>query len=116
VLRAVLELVRPGITGRQLVQAAVRAAGGRRPWPAHFYLAHGTGTESAEMPLIGTDLGDAFDESVVLAPGMVLVFEPAIWDDGAGGYRAEEIVAVTAEGWVPLSHHSYAPYGADAGA
>jgi Xaa-Pro aminopeptidase len=31
------------------------------------------------------------------------VFEPIIWDDGAGGYRAEEIVAVTESGYEPLS-------------
>jgi Xaa-Pro aminopeptidase len=113
VLRAVLELVRPGVTGAELARAAARANGGVRPWPEHFYLIHGTGTESAEMPVVGTDLGEAFDESVVLEPGMVLVLEPAIWDDGAGGYRSEEIVAVTADGWIPLSAHSYAPYTED---
>jgi len=37
--------------------------------------------------LIGTDLGEAFDDRLVLAPGMVLVLEPAIWDEGAAGYR-----------------------------
>ena len=65
----------------------------------HLYLAHGTGTDSAEMPFIGTDLGDEFDESLVLAPGMVMVLEPVIWDDGHGGFRAEEIVAVTDDGY-----------------
>ena len=42
---------------------------GRRPWLSYFYLAHGIGTDSAEMPLIGTDRGDAFDASIVLATG-----------------------------------------------
>ena len=41
----------------------------RRPWLDHFYLIHGIGTDSAEMPFIGTDLGEEFDESIVLAPG-----------------------------------------------
>jgi Xaa-Pro dipeptidase len=63
------------------------------------------------MPLIGTDLGPAFDDSIVLAPGMVLVIEPAIWDDGAGGYRSEDIVAVTDDGWAALSDYTYAPFG-----
>ncbi len=63
------------------------------------------------MPLIGTDLGDAFDEGQVLAPGMVLVLEPVIWDDGAAGYRSEDIVAVTDDGWMPLSDHPYDPFG-----
>ncbi len=55
------------------------------------------------MPFVGTDLGTEFDTSLVLAPGMVLVFEPVVWDDGAWGYRSEEIVAVTADGYVRLS-------------
>ncbi len=76
---------------------------GTRPWLSYFYLAHGVGTDSAEMPFVGTDLGDEFDASLVLQPGMVLVFEPVIWDDGRAGHRSEEIVAVTADGFVRLS-------------
>ena len=78
---------------------------------SHFYLAHGVGTDSAEMPLVGTDLGEAFDERQVLQPGMVLVFEPVIWDEGAGGYRSEDIVAVTDDGWTALSDFPYDPFG-----
>jgi Xaa-Pro aminopeptidase len=63
------------------------------------------------MPLIGTDLGEQFDEKLVLEPGMILVFEPVIWDEGHGGYRAEDIVAITDDGWVPLSHNRYEPFG-----
>jgi Xaa-Pro aminopeptidase len=114
VIDAVLALVRPGTTGLELVRRATEVAGGRRPWPEHFYLIHGIGTDPAEMPLVGTDLGEAFDESVVLTPGMVLVLEPAIWDDGHGGYRAEEIVAVTATGYDQLSDYPYAPFAEDA--
>jgi Xaa-Pro aminopeptidase len=114
VIDAVLELVRPGTTGLELVRRATAVAGGRRPWPEHFYLIHGIGTDPAEMPLIGTDLGEAFDESVVLAPGMVLVLEPAIWDEGHGGYRAEEIVAVSASGYTQLTSYPYAPFAEDA--
>ena len=33
------------------------------------------------------DLGPAFDETIVLEPGMVLVLEPVIWEDGEGGWR-----------------------------
>ena len=98
VMDAVRDACRPGRTGRDLVNIAVEANGGTRPWMKHFYLGHGIGTDSAEMPLIGTDLGDEFDESIVLAPGMTIVLEPAVWQDGVGGYRAEEIVAVTSEG------------------
>jgi Xaa-Pro dipeptidase len=99
---AVREVIKPGATGRDLTRAAGEVHG-RRPWLAHLYLAHGTGTDSAEMPFIGTDLGEEFDESVVLAPGMVMVLEPVVWEDGHAGFRAEEIVAVTDDGREVLS-------------
>ena len=97
----VLEVTKPGATGADLVRAA--APSGKRPWLSYFYLAHGIGTDSAEMPLVGTDRGDAFDASIVLAPGMVLVFEPVVWEDGQCGHRSEEIVAITDEGYAWLS-------------
>ena len=112
VMAATLDRVKPGATGLELRRAATDANGGTRPWIEHFYLAHGVGTDSAEMPLIGTDLGEAFDEQMVLAPGMVLVLEPIIWDDGAAGYRSEDIYAVTDDGWLSLSDFPFDPYGA----
>jgi Xaa-Pro aminopeptidase len=113
VVDAVLEWCRPGVSALELDRAAIAANGGVKPWLEHFYLAHGVGTDSAEMPLIGTDLGEAFDEQLVLRPGMVLVLEPVIWDDGAAGYRSEDIVAITDDGWEPLSDHPYDPYGTE---
>jgi len=101
VVDRVLETVRPGATAADLVQAGLER--GTRPWLSYFYLAHGLGTDSAEMPYVGTDLGDTFDASLVLQPGMVLVLEPVIWDDGHAGHRSEEMVAVTDDGYVWLS-------------
>jgi len=110
VMDRVREATRPGATGGDLARAA--CAGRRdKPWMKHFYLIHGVGLNSAEMPLIGTDLGTDFDERIVLAPGMVLVLEPTIWEDGHGGYRSEEIIAVTEEGYLDLSEFPYTPYG-----
>jgi Xaa-Pro aminopeptidase len=109
VVDRVLEVVKPGATAADLTRAA-GAVDGRRPWLPHLYLAHGTGTDSAEMPLIGTDLGREFDESIELVSGMVAVLEPVIWDDGHAGYRSEEIVAVTDDGYTMLSDHHYWPY------
>jgi Xaa-Pro aminopeptidase len=97
-----LAAITPGATAGDLVRAA-EAGEPRRPWLPHLYLAHGLGTGNAELPFVGTDLGSEFDDGFVLAPGMVLVFEPIIWEDGAGGYRAEEIVAVTERGYELLS-------------
>lgn len=110
VVDAVLATVKPGATALDLGRAAIDANGGTKPWAEHFYLAHGVGTDSAEMPLVGTDLGEAFDEQLVLAPGMVLVLEPIIWDDGVAGYRSEDIYAVTDDGWVQVSDHPYPPF------
>jgi Xaa-Pro aminopeptidase len=114
VLRASLARCAPGVATLDVAHAAIEAdadaGGGARPWVEHFYLAHGVGTDSAEMPMIGTDLGDEFDAAQVLEPGMVLVFEPVIWDEGAAGYRAEDIVAITDDGWMPLSDHPYDPF------
>jgi len=100
-----LQHVQPGATANDLVEAA-RVDDDHRPWLSYFYLAHGIGTDSAEMPFVGTDLGDAFDAALILQPGMVLVFEPVVWDDGHAGHRSEEIVAVTDDGYVWLSERA----------
>jgi Xaa-Pro dipeptidase len=105
-----LEVLKPGATAGDLVRAA-SANGKRRPWLPHLYLAHGIGANSAEMPLVGTDLGADFDDALVLAPGMVLVFEPVVWDDGEAGFRAEEIVAITDDGYEHLSARDGGPRG-----
>ena len=116
---AAYEAIRPGATLGDVGRAATvadAAAGGDRPWLPHFYLAHGIGVESAEMPMIGTDLGQDFDDSFVLAPNMLLVLEPIAWRDGFGGYRAEEIVAVTDDGCRLLgSAHHYLPFSTPPG-
>ena len=101
----VLEATKPGATGADLVRVAGERSGGR-PWLSYFYLAHGIGTDSAEMPLIGTDRGHEFDASIVLQPGMVLVFEPVVWEDGHCGHRSEEIVAITEDGYLWLSNRA----------
>jgi Xaa-Pro dipeptidase len=110
VVGRVLDVACPGATGADLTRAAGHP-GGRRPWLPHLYLAHGIGTDSAEAPFVGSDLGEAFDASLVLEPGMVVVLEPVIWDDGASGYRSEDMFAVTEDGYCMLSDHHYEPYG-----
>jgi Xaa-Pro dipeptidase len=112
VVDAARDVLKPGVSALELGRAAIDAHGsGKKPWMEHFYLAHGIGTDSAEMPLVGTDLGEDFDASLIMSPGMVLVFEPVIWDDGFAGYRSEDVVAVTDTGWVQLSGFRYDPFG-----
>jgi Xaa-Pro dipeptidase len=110
IMRAVLDVTRAGATGADLTSAAITAHGGTKPWMPHFYLGHGLGIDSAEMPYVGSDIGEAFDETLVLQAGMILVLEPIVWEDGAAGYRAEEVLLVTDEGWVPLTDYPYDPF------
>ncbi|KUI27284.1 peptidase [Mycobacterium sp. IS-1742] len=110
IVDAVLAVTKAGATCGDLGRAATAAAGGEKPWLPHFYLGHGIGTSAAEMPMIGTDLGQDWDDKFVFPPGMLLVFEPVVWEDGTGGYRGEEIVVVTEGGWMPLTEYPYDPY------
>ncbi len=107
---AVLDVTRAGARASDLTAAAIAAAGGIKPWMPHFYLGHGLGIDSAEMPYVGSDIGEAFDASLVLAAGMVLVIEPIVWDDGAAGYRSEEVLLITEGGWEPMTDYSYDPF------
>src|SRR6202008_5066321 len=91
IMTAVLDVTRAGATATDLARAATKANGGARPWLPHFYLGHGIGVNAAEMPMIGTDLGDEFYENFVFEPGMVVVLEPVGGDDVIGGERSEEI-------------------------
>ena len=106
ILDAVLAVTKAGATCGDLARAAIAANGGTKPWLPHFYLGHGIGTNAAEMPMIGTDLGQEFDDNFVFPAGMVLVLEPVVWEDGTGGYRSEEIVVITEDG---LSVHHRLP-------
>jgi Xaa-Pro aminopeptidase len=111
IMTAVLGVARAGVTAGDLARAATAANGGSRPWLPHFYLGHGIGVNAAEMPMIGTDLGADFDDNFVLQQGTVLVLEPVVWEDGTGGYRSEEVLVITDEGWIKLTDYPYHPYG-----
>ncbi|MGV9675893.1 M24 family metallopeptidase [Nocardia sp. NPDC003482] len=110
ILNAVLDVTKAGATAADLARAATAANDGVKPWLPHFYLGHGIGVSAAEMPMIGTDLGPEYDENFVFEPGMVLVLEPVVWTDGTGGYRSEEIIVITEDGWTALTDYPYAPY------
>jgi Xaa-Pro dipeptidase len=111
ILSAVLAVTKAGATSGDLARAAIAANGGTKPWLPHFYLGHGIGTNAAEMPMIGTDLGQEFDDNFVFPVGMLLVLEPVVWEDGTGGYRSEEIVVITDDGYQSITDYPYSPYG-----
>lgn len=111
IFTAVVDVTRAGASCADLGRAAIEANDGVPPWLPHFYLGHGIGVNAAEMPMIGTDLGQEFDENYILQPGMVLVTEPVVWADGTGGYRSEEILVITEEGCIKLTDYPYTPYG-----
>ncbi|MDH3706068.1 MAG: M24 family metallopeptidase [Acidimicrobiia bacterium] len=110
IMEAVLGVTRAGATAADLTAAATDVAGGVKPWMPHFYLGHGLGVDSAEMPFVGSDIGEGFDATLELAAGMVLVLEPIVWDDGAAGYRSEEVVLITDDGWEPMTDYPYDPF------
>jgi Xaa-Pro aminopeptidase len=111
IIDSVLAVTKAGASSGDLARAAIAANGGKKPWLPHFYLGHGIGTNAAEMPMIGTDLGEEFDDNFVFPAGMLLVLEPVIWEDGTGGYRSEEIVVITEDGTTRITDYPYAPYG-----
>lgn len=110
IMDAVLGTLRAGATAADLTAAATAAAGGTKPWMPHFYLGHGLGIDSAESPYVGSDIGEEFDRSLVLEAGMVMVLEPIVWEDGSAGYRAEEVLLITDDGWEPMTDYPYDPF------
>lgn len=107
VMACVYDAVRPGRSVADVTRAVMAIEPDYRL--DHFYLAHGVGCDAAEAPYIGTDRR-LEDDDLVLEAGMTMVFEPVIWKDGVGGYRSEELVAVTEAGCERLSAHGYAPF------
>jgi len=111
VLERLIEACRPGRSALDLRRAAL--SGWNRaepPWPIPLYVAHSLGVGGVEPPFVGTDLGEAVEERWVLRPGMVIVFEPYVWEEGVGGYRAEETVVVTETGCERLTRFGYGAF------
>ncbi len=104
----VTSVLRPGVSCGDIVRAAQRVE--QKYGLSHFYLGHGIGADSSEMPFIGSDLGLAFDDTIEVTAGMTFVLEPVVWRDGVGGYRSEELVVVTEDGFERLSRYGYSPF------
>jgi Xaa-Pro dipeptidase len=92
-LLRVLDAVKPGAVAGDLDAIAREGLG----YPHHS--GHGLGADWHEEPRIVPG------SATVLAPGMVVAFEPGSYGDGEG-VRVEQVVVVTQDGCEVLSSHS----------
>jgi Xaa-Pro aminopeptidase len=104
--------VRPGITGRELYDAACdlfeaagyptqRTAQGDEIDGFQFSLGHGVGLELHEAPPLGLAGHDP------LVVGDVLAIEPGLWDRRVGGVTFEDLVLVAENGCEQLTRFPY---------
>jgi Xaa-Pro aminopeptidase len=113
-LQRVCALIRPGVTGRELFDAACEvfeAAGEltQRTKPKgeplldgfNHSLGHGVGLEVHEEPALGRTGVDP------LVPGDVVAVEPGCYRSGYGGVRLEDLVLVTEDGCERLTDFRY---------
>jgi Xaa-Pro aminopeptidase len=113
-LERVLELVRPGVSGRELFAAACevfeeageptqRTKPEGEPLKDGFFhsLGHGVGLEVHEEPALGRTGADPF------VPGDVVAVEPGCYRNGYGGVRLEDLVLVTEDGCERLTDFPY---------
>ena len=109
-----LALIRPGVRGREVFDAACEvfeAAGyptqrtkePGSPLDRGFYhgLGHGVGLEVHEAPGMG------FAGSDTLQAGDVVTVEPGLYRPGTGGCRLEDLVLVTGDGYENLTRFPY---------
>ncbi|MGZ4380090.1 MAG: M24 family metallopeptidase [Gaiellaceae bacterium] len=109
-----LELIRPGVRGREVYDAACEvfeAAGyptqrTKEPGTAldHGFfhgLGHGVGLEVHEAPGMGLAGSD------VVQAGDVVTVEPGLYRPGTGGCRLEDLVLVTDDGYENLTRFPY---------
>lgn len=95
---AAIAAIRPGATGAEVDEAGrsvIRAAGYEEQFP--HITGHGLGFGYHEaFPKLGPGLPDVLEE------GMVTSVEPGIYSGAVGGFRVEENVLVTADGFEVL--------------
>jgi len=93
--QAALAVLRPGIAGKEVHQAAERVIDAS-PWKGRFThgLGHALGLAVHDQ---GPGLAPTSDE--LLEVGMVVTVEPGIYLPGKGGVRIEDDVVITKNGY-----------------
>ncbi len=92
-----LEMVKPGASSRAIYEAFIRHLSKLKLPPISF-LGHGIGLQLHEKPYLGPY------SDVALEAGMVLGFEPLVYNTGYGfGMQNKDVVAVTEDGCSLLS-------------
>lgn len=95
ILHAMIEATRPGVSERDIVQAAVTASGGKlRMW----YIGHGYGVGIDPPFLTDRSLHKLREDEVILKPNMVICYEPALHIPGVGTSALEDEILVTENG------------------
>jgi Xaa-Pro aminopeptidase len=108
---AMLEVCRPGRSSADLARV-VRATAKRLGldyWPSYASICHGIGLYGADPPFVGALAAMDVDNPVPFQPGMVLALEPYVWEEGVGGYRAEDSFVITEDGPEIFSRFPYGP-------
>lgn len=98
--RVAMELIRPGITAREVDLASyeVFKKAGYGEYVNHR-VGHGLGLSEHEEPYL------RFDNELILQKGMVYTIEPGVYVPGLGGYRHSDTVILTKDGSYSITQY-----------
>jgi Xaa-Pro aminopeptidase len=93
--KRILGKLRPGISTKELALYAKNGIETIGPYKMIHSLGHGVGLAVHEFPRLSTKLCD----EDVLKPGMVITIEPGIYIEGLCGFREEDTILITENGY-----------------
>jgi Xaa-Pro aminopeptidase len=98
--QAAFDAIRPGVTCADVDAAVMRYFEEHDLMPYwRQHTGHAIGLRNHEAPFL--DVGD----HTVLEPGMVFTIEPGLYEEGVGGLRHSDTVAVTEDGMEKLTDY-----------